>query len=169
MQHQAIHLPALPLPALAIVLPTLDRATIEATIEKLIERLDAIDGDPDLEPAGDEADVSWTEWAARAASGRRAAYEQVGDPLAVEDEELSRPEWSPYARCRPFPTAGKSDDDEEHDHGGTDLDGGELDESYGIGLPRFGIDQSRGPTNEVEVTRTWQLGLLNSGWGMGRL
>jgi hypothetical protein len=37
------------------------RVRIEATIERLVALLDAIDGDPDLELTGDELDDPWTE------------------------------------------------------------------------------------------------------------
>lgn len=54
MQHRqnAFQLPAPP-PAILATLLQLDRRTLEATIEAAIERLDAVDGDPDDEPEPD--------------------------------------------------------------------------------------------------------------------
>lgn len=37
------------------------------------------------------------------------------------------------------------------DPGGDPLDAGELDETYGLMLPTYGLDQSKGPTNELAM------------------
>lgn len=43
------------------VIPTLPRAVLARLVARAIERLDEIDGDPDLEPNGDEEDGSAAE------------------------------------------------------------------------------------------------------------
>lgn len=54
--------PALPpLTLLSQALPRLSRHELESVVELMIERLDAIDGDPDLEPNGDELDGNCSE------------------------------------------------------------------------------------------------------------
>ena len=46
-------------------LVTIDRARLEAVIASAIDLLDHFDGDPDIEPAGDEHDAAWIEWHTR--------------------------------------------------------------------------------------------------------
>lgn len=49
---------ALPLGLIGQAIPKLSRHDLEVLTERLIEYLDAQDGDPDLEPSGDEMDGS---------------------------------------------------------------------------------------------------------------
>lgn len=49
---------ALPLSAVLATIPSYPRAIIERLVARLIEHLDATDGDADLEPDGDELDGS---------------------------------------------------------------------------------------------------------------
>lgn len=59
--HRAPAEPAIPLPpvlAFAIGAPAAPRSAVEAMIERLVEALDTLDGDPDVELNGDEADGS---------------------------------------------------------------------------------------------------------------
>ncbi|WP_143146816.1 hypothetical protein [Novosphingobium sp. NDB2Meth1] len=73
---------------LAQAIPMLSRCDLEALTERLIDRLDEIDGDPDLEatderePNGDEMDIAWPE------SG--ALLQHTGnlvDPVTDYDED----------------------------------------------------------------------------------
>lgn len=50
-------------PVLAFIMgaPVAPRSAVERTIERAIEALDTIDGDPDLEPDGDETDGNGAE------------------------------------------------------------------------------------------------------------
>lgn len=45
---------ALPLSVLLSAIPSLPRAVLSRLTERMIDRLDAMDGDPDLEPNGDD-------------------------------------------------------------------------------------------------------------------
>lgn len=62
-----------PMPAVARILSRYDRPRLAAFITVAIDLLDAIDGDPDLEPGGDDepreaegdaGDTAWIEWTA---------------------------------------------------------------------------------------------------------
>lgn len=56
---QPVTLP--PILAFIMGVPVAPRSAVERTIERAIEALDAIDGDPDLEPDGDETDGNGAE------------------------------------------------------------------------------------------------------------
>ena len=53
------------MPAIFQTLAQSDRNSIEGLISLAISLLDAVDGDPDIEPTGDEADAAWIEWHTR--------------------------------------------------------------------------------------------------------
>ena len=53
------------MPSVIQTLAKLDRQSLEGFISVAISLLDAADGDPDIEPAGDEADAAWIEWHTR--------------------------------------------------------------------------------------------------------
>ena len=50
--------PGMELEAALSVIPSLPRAVLERLVQRAIERLDDMDGDPDTEPNGDEQDGS---------------------------------------------------------------------------------------------------------------
>lgn len=50
-----------PLALLSQALPRLTRHELESVVELLIDRLDTVDGDPDMEHAGDELDGNGSE------------------------------------------------------------------------------------------------------------
>ena len=105
----------------------------------IIDRLNEVDGDPDNEPTGDEADSSWTEFHTR---GR---HKQAGGGFEMEP--------------------GFAHEDAEDDDPDTGVEDGQFDpeEDYGIDdvphdqehelIPTYGIDQSKGPINEIEANR----------------
>jgi len=92
------------LEALLMAMPSLPRTTIERAVERMIDRLDAIDGDTDSEPYGDELDgtdaedEALTAWAlehAGTSPGCSISDEDVGDcqpdmdhPAYSEDQSL---------------------------------------------------------------------------------
>ena len=49
-------------PALRRVFSSYDRETLELAITVAIDFVDALDGDPEMEPDGDELDAAWVEW-----------------------------------------------------------------------------------------------------------
>lgn len=53
--------PTVPLDVLLSAIPSLPRPLLSRLTARMIERLDEIDGDPDLEPAGDEEDGNGVE------------------------------------------------------------------------------------------------------------
>jgi hypothetical protein len=67
------------------------------TIEGLIAFMDDLQGDVDLEDAGDDEpdddtkDVSWTEWHGRRARQKAFAHEPIGNPGVTEDDEDDDP------------------------------------------------------------------------------
>lgn len=87
MRHRAIPLPR---PDRLAVIPV---PAIEAAIDRLIDALDARDGDPDLEPNGDEGDYSLGD------AGHCITYgvDQSGPPLgelaAADTFEAREPRW----------------------------------------------------------------------------
>jgi hypothetical protein len=94
----------------------LDRGQIGAMIEALVDLLDIIDGDPDLEPDGDELD---------------------GCDLAEDEfqQHLARGPGCPLS-----------------DPGGS----GSFDhDARDFMTPAYGVDQSRGPVNELAASRAF--------------
>lgn len=73
---------ALPLSLIAKAIPMLSRPDLEALTERLIDRLDEVDGDPDLEDATDTEDDVLTPWGAK-------FFDGPGCPIAdtPEDED----------------------------------------------------------------------------------
>lgn len=75
---------ALPDAAAYLPLTPALRARIEATIERLVALLDAIDGDPDLELMGDdEPSLGWTY---HCDGGPNFSCSGIGDDRELEDE-----------------------------------------------------------------------------------
>ena len=66
------------------------RAELESEIERLIDMLDAIDGDPDLEPDGTEMDTSWTDRGPQALHG--ASIDEGDEQDADGEPTLGAPE-----------------------------------------------------------------------------
>jgi hypothetical protein len=110
------------------------RMTVEAEIERLLNFLDQIDGDADLEPAGDELepdlgsvaghrDVDQTTWAA----GETEADEADDEPSlgSIEDHPNGYHDGSDFGHGRNQErwASGSGDDREgEHDGRGPDVD-----------------------------------------------
>ena len=61
MQHIAITMPGRPILAPLLIECDMTREGIALAVEALIARLDDMDGDPDVEPAGDEQDGQFGE------------------------------------------------------------------------------------------------------------
>lgn len=78
---------ALPIDLALSIIPSLPRPLLARFVARAIERLDAEDGDPDLEDATNAEDEGIT-WAARLYTGREYAGCPVSDPGGgnVEDE-----------------------------------------------------------------------------------
>jgi len=94
-----------------------DRSQIESFVTVAIALLDELDGDPDLE---DNNDLEATD-----GDDRDVAYAERLNQLSIAET------------CR----GNAGVDDEDDDPGGTDLDQGEMDESYRLPIPEYGIDQ----------------------------
>lgn len=75
---------ALPLALISDAIPRLSRDALEGLVEDLIDRLDRADGDPDIEPNGDELDGSGT-----AEDDYQPGYDNVrpGCPISDPPEE----------------------------------------------------------------------------------
>lgn len=114
----AVTLPGmiLPLPAVARILSQYDRTKVESFIEVAIGFLDVMDGDPDNETNGDEADGSNGE----DESGYCHAGRGLGPGCPYSD---------PDSAVDDFGCDDINDDRERDDHF----------------TPRYGLDQSRGP------------------------
>ena len=107
-----------PINALALPFP-LNREAIADQIETLIAVLDALDGDADFEPDGDELDGN-----------------------ASEDDFVAwPPEWGAAGCPIADPGGGNVEDELQADA----ADGTELLKT----LPRYGADQTKGPINET--------------------
>ncbi|AGH49583.1 hypothetical protein G432_09290 [Sphingomonas sp. MM-1] len=100
-------------------LVNLDRLRLEGVIEMAISLLDADDGDPDLEPNGDELDGTGGE---DDFCNHSAYMSGPGCPIADPDVGIDD-----VPRDREAPLR-----------------------------PKYGIDQSAGPINEVQAAREWQ-------------
>lgn len=126
--------------AVSRVLATFTREELAGFIAIAIDLLDLAEGDPDLEPNGDELDGT-----------------------GAEDDFL--PE---HIRDDGWP--GDPGDAEDDDPAGDPLDSGEGDTFEGGGgssfdariegtRPRYGKDQTRGPVDIAEATREYQMRL----------
>jgi hypothetical protein len=86
MKHNPIQIPA---PDVLCAVPA---PIIAAAIDQLIEALDERDGDPDLEPNGDEEDFSVVAWSRNDPGYRLAEYRDADLALAgLEDDEDDDP------------------------------------------------------------------------------
>jgi hypothetical protein len=90
---------ALPVAILALQDPHI----IAAAIDALIERLDALAGDPDAEPVGDEEDTAWPEYHLLGRHKLESGFPALphedaedDDPAGVYDE--GEPNYAPPAR-----------------------------------------------------------------------
>ena len=139
-----LHFPTpAPMPAVARILSSYDRAKVEAFVEVAIGLLDTLDGDGEAEDGdppeanGEESDVSFVEWHTMRGSEKR------GPNIASEnddDEEDDPAEDSDEDRCQaaddgltPIWVLGRM-------HYGSADEAGELNPA-----PAYGEDQSKGP------------------------
>lgn len=108
--------------ASAAVLSLIPTPALETTIEVLIALRDARDGDPDLEPNGDELDGQLS-----------------------EDDAYFGPLNGDWRGCGAGDDVDAEDDDprEEDDPSGDPLDDGEMDEAPYCRPPVYGIDQTK--------------------------
>ena len=102
------------MPAVMQTLAQFDRESLEGFISVAISLLDAVDGDPDSEPAGDEADAAWIEWHTRMLRRTtRLIFEpftndEDSETLGAEDEFIKH-------RGNHRPGCPFGDPDSEHD------------------------------------------------------
>lgn len=108
------------------------RALIEEQIEALITLLDALDGDPDLEEDNEDACYAYDD-AAGPHPNDGYGDGKPGDPGDAE----------------------RDDDAEEDDPSGGAIDDQPHDQDHLL-APRYGIDQSKGPINEVAAVTAWE-------------
>lgn len=131
MEHTHI-LPAPPPSpvALAAVLLSYPREHLAALTEALTTALDVIDGDPDLEPAGDEKDAAWIEWHALAPAWRRGPLTTPGheDDEESDDDSCAAADDHGSAGGQWFDSDGLPGDDADTELNGDEGDyGGEVD------------------------------------------
>ena len=69
---------------LLAIIPSLPRPVLSRLTDSMIERMDELDGDPDVEPDGDERDVAYAEWHEQ--SGYRHRHCELGH-FVVESED----------------------------------------------------------------------------------
>ncbi len=121
-------------------IPSLPRSTLACLTNRLIERMDDLDGDADVELNGDEQDddadgrdLSWSEWHIRWTKLSPAGHEAFNGEIVRATE----------------------DDEDDDPAGGAVDDMGEADESRPDGItldrPLYGVDQSLGPVNIDEM------------------
>ena len=85
---------AQPFPSLALIaqaIPHLTRDALEALAERLIDRLDEMDGDPDYELTGDEADGSNAE---DEEGNNHFGLANAGPGCAISDSDLEADAYS---------------------------------------------------------------------------
>lgn len=129
---------------LARAIDRLSRKEIEHLTQALIDRLDMMDGDPDLEDNGDRegsdgdcGDIAWFEWDQREALGQLSEHEL---PVATHAYQ-----WH----------AMTEDDEDDDPAGGNTEDEGEALEYAGLPLPIYGVDQRREPLNHRKVWHSY--------------
>ena len=145
------------------VLSTFDREQLSGFIEVALALLDLADGDPDLEPNGDELDGTAGEddfyphsnWLAQPGC-------PISDPDAcsASDDDAARSD----SDGRP----GDPEDGEDDDPGGDPCDQGEPEEGV-LGRPLYGVDQTLPPANEAAAYRAYQSGALLLPTTIGRI
>jgi hypothetical protein len=86
------------------------------------------------------------DWAQNARINRRAIADAIERLVSILDEIDGDP------------------DIEEDDWPGDPLDQGELDGTRGVMLPRYDIDQTKGPINEAEAVREHRRREMEAGW-----
>ncbi|MEO6153397.1 MAG: hypothetical protein ABIT09_06625 [Croceibacterium sp.] len=98
MEHIVISPAGAPLSASSAYLVPDTRPAIEMAVESFLARLDELDGDPDLEPNGDDEaviangdtlDHSWPEWHDRGRHKMTSAGYEMAPPTYSEDDEDS--------------------------------------------------------------------------------
>lgn len=145
--------PIIELPqALAYIVgaPAAPRSAVEAIIEKAIAALDELDGDPDIEQTDAEDDFVLSYWARQSAAGQPGCSIADCDSSVEDDPKGFDPEED---MC----LAG---DDGCGFHRAGGLSGWGADYEGGIFVPRYGIDQSKGPTNQREASLAWDREML---------
>lgn len=151
---------------------------VASLIEQLIGALDEQDGDLDLEPDGDEAggdglpgdpiDAEHVspEWHSLPARDRREVGTQgrllpgiwsAGDDIEQDDGQDSSGDEGEPDFGTPPKGSGPGCTISDADYGGEEL--GELDEGSFLAPPIYGIDQTKGPLNEVSACRDYQAAL----------
>lgn len=149
--------PLPPMPAIARILALYQRDQLAGFIEVAIGLLDLADGDPDIEPNGDELDGTGGEddFMDHAHAGPGCP---VSDPDACAAGDDNLDDWA-LGRFDPI-----REDDEDDDPAGDPLDKGEMgDGPLYATLPVYGIDQSQGPLNEHAAHRAYMEALRQGG------
>lgn len=80
---------ATPVAVVDALLRMYERDEIERTIEALIDRLDRLDGDPDLEPNGDDADADGDEQDHGGAEDDFCPHQQDGPGCPIGDSDAA--------------------------------------------------------------------------------
>ncbi|WP_454917274.1 S24 family peptidase [Xanthobacter sediminis] len=103
--------------------PHLRRRVIEDRIEALISELDDLDGDPDVEPDGDELDTSFVEYRSGSAAGFPDEDAEEDDP---QEEDDPREHTALERHGMGFICSGPDDAEDSHDAELVNEDGGDV-------------------------------------------
>ncbi len=109
------------MPAVFQTLPQFDRNSLEGLISVAISLLDAVDGDPDIEPTGDEADAAWIEWHTRML---RRTTGLVFEQFAGEEDDESSGAEDDFVKHRGHHSLGCPVGDPDAEHDGCEHEGG---------------------------------------------
>lgn len=130
------------LAALLTVIPGLSRPELARLVQRMIDRMDEMDGDPDFEDSNDreahdgddQGDISWPEWHTRDRRSQQEAGPELSTTCLIHDHEDAEDD---------DPGGGNVDDEPQMGAG----------DAYYRRPPRYGIDQTKGAINRVKVVR----------------
>lgn len=146
------------LTALLTVIPSLTRAELGRMVQRMIDRMDVMDGDTDSEDGNDlEDDFNLSDYAQRYGCGGAGC--EISEPDAISYSEWHTRDWRTRRRGGPEMASTASiwdhedaeDDDplEQDDPTDQNVLDMELDEDAHALFPVYGEDQSLGPINAM--------------------
>ena len=154
------------LTALLTVIPSLTRAELGRMVQRMIDRMDVMDGDTDFEDGNDLEDDFRLSDNARRYGGSSAGCE-ISEPDSFSYSEwhtrdwrtkrLGGPEMASTATFADHEDAEDDDPLEEDDPSDCDVLDMELDEDAVTLSPIYGEDQSLGPINAVHANQRHDL------------